>query len=636
MGTSQSIEVRELGIPVRAVFHCILHPGKDAKGRPSLLASMGQMAGGLLVLDINLEKGGCAQYECADRKAFEPTAVYRSPRDGILYMAACYTGTFHRYVPGSPAIELIGHVDPELATFPCRIDEAPDGSLFVGAYPGCCLSRYEPARNAAHSAAGGPATGQWTRYGRMDETDMYFYPLCGADGTVAGLVKMCKPHVVALDPKTLRHCAVGPVIETQERSGSIDLYKGKDGLLYIRSSEGNFRVQGLEAVKAAALPDPMPPRNTMPDGATVEFADQSTFDFRKVRLTPPKGPPRILSLDWRGAGTDIFLIHHGPDGRLYGSSILPERLFSCRPDGSDMLDHGQCSVSGGEAYSMGNLDGKLYIASYPSARLTIYDPKKPYKFGTEPGSNPRDVGVADPVACRPRAMLAGPAGKVWIGAVPDYGMWGGTLSAYDPKTETFTSHRHLIKDCNVVALAWLPKRERILVGTTVHGGSGTQPRADRCAFVWWDPRRDQADGIETFGIHDLHGIMDIVRVDDRHVYAVVVRHAPDPPPGASEHTAELALIDLDERRVIDRSRFGGEFGWPLEVALQKGPDGAWYGATKVSLYRITPGTAQRAILWRCGMEESDQQVSVGGPIVGHTYYFASAHRLRAIEIPEGV
>ncbi|MBI2440003.1 MAG: hypothetical protein HYV35_01380 [Lentisphaerae bacterium] len=626
MSTRWSLAVRELGIPVRAVFACILHPGKDAQGRPSLLASMGQMAGGLLVLDINLEKGGCVQYECADRKAFEPVASYRSARDGVLYMGACYTGTFHRYVPGSNTIEDIGHVDPELATFPCRIDEAPDGSLFVGAYPGCCLSRYEPA------------TGQWTRYGRMDETDMYFYPLCSADGTVAGLVKMCKPHVVALDPKTRTHRTVGPVIETQERSGSIDLYKGKDGLLYIRSSEGDFRVQGLEAVKVAALPEPMPPRNTMSDGATVEFADRSTSDFRKVRLTPPKGkgPPRILSLDWQGAGTDIFLIHHGPDGRLYGSSILPERLFSCRPDGSDMIDHGQCSVSSGEAYSMANLDGKLYIASYPGARLSVYDPKEPYKFGTDPGSNPRDVGAADPVACRPRAMLAGPAGKVWIGAVPDYGMWGGTLSAYDPQTGTFTSHRHLVKNCSVVALAWLPKRERILVGTTVEAGTGTQPRADKCAFVWWDPRRDQADGIETFGIHDLRGIMDIVRVDDRYVYAVVERLAAESPSSALVPTAELVLIDLDERRVSDRSRFGGEFGWPLEVALRKGPDGAWYGATKISVYRITPGTAQRTILWRCGMEEHDQHVSVGGPVIGRTYYFASAHRLRAIEIPEDI
>src|SRR5690606_22164351 len=116
-------------------------------------------------------------------------------------------------------------------------------------------------------------------------------------------------------------------------------------------------------------------------------------------------------------------------------------LFSLKPDGSDIINHGQCSLSGGEAYSMANMEGLLYIASYPAARVSIYDPAKPYRFGADEDANPRDIGRCDNVAYRPRASIAGPAGKVWIASVPDYGMWGGTLAAYDPQTQTFASAR---------------------------------------------------------------------------------------------------------------------------------------------------------------------------------------------------
>lgn len=616
MSSTARPELRDLGVPVRAVFHCIPHPGRDAAGGPSLLITMGQHAGGFLVLDVDVRTGRCIQHECRFPGAFEASASFRSARTGLLYAGSCYSGQLHRFAPGAEGVEDLGAVDAELANFPCSIDEAPDGAIYVGAYPGCCLSRLDPA------------TGAWTRFGRMDPTDMYFYPRCGADGTVAGLVRMCRPHVVALDPRTGERQAVGPVVDTQEQSGrTVELFKGRDGLLYIRSSEGGFRVRGLEAVPVAELPEPMPPA-TLPDGATAEFADAASFDFRRIRVRPPAGAPREIELTWKGAGTDIFLIHEGPDGRVYGSSILPERLFSCRPDGTDMTDHGQCSGSGGEAYSMANLDGRLYIASYPGARLSIYDPRKPYRFGTGPEANPRDIGRPDSVSYRPRAMVAGPAGKVWIGSIPDYGMWGGTLASYDTAAGAFASHRHLIPDCNVTALAWLPDRGRLLVGTAIEGGSGTQPRARTAGLVYWDPARDEADGeAGSFGLERLHGVMDLLSAGPGRAYAVVVLWD-----GTGEPAAELVLLDTEARRVVDRSPFGGESGWPLEVALRPGPGGRVYGMTRTQIYRVEPGTARREALWSTTVAHAAEHLSVSGPIVGHTYLLARRHRLLAFDL----
>ena len=61
----------------------------------------------------------------------------------------------------------------------------------------------------------------------------------------------------------------------------------------------------------------------------------------------------------------------------------------------------------------------------------------------EADSNPRDLGRLEEVSYRPRAMVTGPMGRVWIASVPDYGLWGGPLSWFDPGTEAFGTYRDI-------------------------------------------------------------------------------------------------------------------------------------------------------------------------------------------------
>lgn len=612
---------RELGIPVKSLNWVRLFPGCRRDGTPLVLAAMGQDAGGFFVCDIDLTTGHCHQYPGRVANAAFPTAAVQDPDFGILYVGSAYAGHLHRFdpnpLPHLRKLEDLGPIDADLAQFPCGLDLAPDGSLWVGAYPGCCLCRYQPA------------TGEWTRWGRMDPTDMYFYPLCGRDGTVAGLVKVCRMRVVAIDPRTGQKADVGPVIDKQsDPAGKIHFFKGADGLLYIESSQGNFRVQGLQALPVNTLPPPGPVA-TLPDGAQVAFQDAKQFQYRKLEIKAPGGAVKTLDLDWEGAGTNIFIVHAGPDGRVYGSSILPEHLFSCRPDGSDMRDHGQCSVSGGEAYSLANLNGKIYIASYPAARFSIYDPDKPYRFGTEREANPRDLGSPDPVSYRPRAMIAGPAGKVWIGCIPDYGTWGGTLVHFDPATEKFAVHRHLIENCNVVSLAWDEERDWLVVGTSIEGGSGTQPKAAEAGFVIWDVRADRALRVTTFGERFIHGIPDLLYAGAGRLYAVVVYSRP----GEKKFVAELVLIDLPGDRVISRSPFG-EDGWPHEVSLRRSPKGNIYGLCYPYVYRIVPGTAEREIIWSTPLDNVPDHIRAPGPIIGNRLFFGSHYRLCGLDLPE--
>ncbi len=610
----QSVAVREIGIPVRSATNVILMAGEDAGGAPCLYATMGQMAAPFFVLRIDPHTGACERFLGEHEGDDEAVWACWSERWHCLFAGVWKHGHLYRFDPRVGRLECLGRInasDDEAACFPCRIAEHPDGTLFIGSFGKCDLTRYDPA------------TGVFTNYGRMDDTDMYFYPQCGADGTVAGVVRMTRPHVVALDPATGEYRTVGPVADVQSGEGKVELITGVDGLLYITSHAGDFRVQGLEAIPVETAPAPMP-KPTLPGGATFRFADADRFAYHELEITEADGSVRVLPVDWQGEGTALFLAHAGPDGLVYGSSILPEHLFVHDPATGRLEDLGACSLSGGEAYSMGNLDGKLYIASYPQARLSVYDPSRPYRFGTDADANPRDLGRMDDVAYRPRAMVCGPAGKVWVASIPDYGMWGGTLAWYDPKTETFGSHRHVFTDSSGYSLAWLEEDDLLLAGFSVAAGSGAQPRATRAGFALWDPHRDAAVWTGDMGL-PITSVEDLCAVGDGRAYAVLLLAEDDPKP-------TLAYLDYRAKTVLATGRIEGpDFGtlfWGCRTLFRH--RNHVYGATWRGLYRARVGAADVEAVW---IAEQAEAPCGGGAVIGDTWYVPCKHRLCALELP---
>ena len=641
--------VRDLGVPVKAVNWVRLHPGRGPDGNPSLLASMGQNNGGLFVLDIDLTSGRCRQFNAPSADEQYPTASFRSPRTGALYIGANTDGHLLRYDPAHPGrgLEDLGAVDGDHFTFPTGIDEAPDGSIWVGAFPNATLSRLDPA------------TGRLTRYGSMDEVDQYLYPLCGHDGTVAALTKVVRPHLVVFDPQTGAHRSVGPVTSPEDKSEHLEFFKGIDGFLYLDTHAGKFRVRGAALEPVAFLPARMPgvdatykhgyqevlPR---PGGLTAVFADgeEGSGIFRKVllRSASPVEAPRTLDLDWRGGGSNIFLIHAGPDGLIYGSSFLPEHLFRCAPDGSAMVNLGRCSVSLGETYTIGNFsDGTMALGSYPSARISLYDPRRPYRFGTGPGANPRDIGRLDDVAIRPIAMAVVPplhAGggravpeRMWVGSAPDYGTWGGTLAWLDPATLAHASHRNLVRDCAPYSMLFLPGLRQLLVGLTVEGGTGTKPKVLHGSFVLWDPADDRPVYAGDFGVKNMPDVLGLAPAGGGLVYALLghTHYTTKFVGGAFGGPVRLALLDPAARRVIADAPLDpalGEMPEQAQFCLFEGPGGV-YGMTGRTLYRVKPGTCGTETVWRA---PAGDQLDTPGPWIGRTFLFATGWRLRALTL----
>ena len=633
----------ELGIPVRAVVAVGPFIGADVAGAPCLYTVMAQESGtgGVFVLQVDPASGACRRFDAPPGYSGARPSYWSARWRGLYLGASASQGGGHllRFDPVAARVLDLGEIMPGHAVFPVGMAEAPDGTIYIGGYGECTLTSYHPARR------------EFRQFGRMDGTDHYFYPACGADGTVAGVVRMARPHVVLVDPATGVHQAVGPVADTDRGAGFVNLAHGGDGLLYLHSHAGWWRLQGMTATPVAAPPPGGPPP-TLPDGATGQWYEDpaSTDRNRALLLTRPGAAPRVLPLDYEAGGSGIYLLRPGPNGQLYGSSALPLHFFRHDPASGRTTDFGVSSVATGQTYSMECLDGKLYACVYTHGILSVYDPARPYTFGRGGAApaglaplprqrdavrwlgwslacgqpehaNPCILGRMDGVACRPRDMVAGPAGKVWVAAVPDYGMWGGTLSWYDPRTDRFGgAHRDVIADCSPIALTYVPDTNRLVVGTCIYGGSGTRPRVERAALAIWDPDRDVAVSRTDLGLHII-GVMDLEYAGDGLAYAII--HVA---PEQGRH-AELVLFEPATGRIVARAELSAAAGWPLEVTFQR--DARYvYGATRESVYRVPLGTVAIDVLWRSAADGP----TAGGALLGPRYYFATHERLRALPV----
>ena len=287
-------------------------------------------------------------------------------------------------------------------------------------------------------------------------------------------------------------------------------------------------------------------------------------------------------------------------------SLQPQRRRTDRP--------GSVFTATGEAYSMANLDGRLYIASYPGAVLSVYDTSQGYRFGSEPGANPRDLGRIDDLSYRPRSTLAGPGDRVWTASIPDYGRWGGPLSWYDPQSGEKKAYYQICGDGSCYTLAWLQDQELIAVGTTIAGGSGTQPKVDQAVLFLWDYHREEKvwEGSLDRPISAFNSLH--VGADNR-LYGTAI----------GDQGATLFVFDPRDLSFCQASALPS--GGPLDLGLQNGPNGFIYGFTKDCIYRFTTDRLiPEEIIRRPG------EFSVAGPILGNRIYSAYNHRLLADQL----
>jgi hypothetical protein len=166
---------------------------------------------------------------------------------------------------------------------------------------------------------------------------------------------------------------------------------------------------------------------------------------------------------------------------------------------------------------------------------------------------------------------------------------------------------------------------------SIHGGSGTTPRAKSAPLVFWDPTRDTAVGEPwNCGVDEaIDGFLDLRRAPDGLLYAIV-GFADDS--RSRKYRAELLVLDPAKRRLLERDVLAEDEGWPRELSLQVGPGGALYGCTHLRIYRIAPGSTRRERLHAADPANESDFIDCPGPIIGSRLYFGWRYMLRAIDL----
>jgi len=424
-----------------------------------------------------------------------------------------------------------------------------DKKLYGCTYPQARLVRIDPD------------SGKGEDLGRMDLKEMYARGVAADDnGFVYAGIGMERQHVVAYEIATGEHRDIMP--EECGGTGFGKVWRGGDGKVYAQAGGRALRLEGWKAEIIPAKEQKSGVRLQLADGHSVNYADG------KVTLGDPKtGQMAATEVAYEGKPLDIFRVCIGPDGQLYGSTMLPIHFFRADPDSDrwERIGH----LGSGEFYSFLTYKDVLIGAAYCGlAPLMIYRPDRQFAPKTNPADNPWLINYPKQNdGWRPKAMIAGPDDKVYIGAVSGYGLLGGPLCVLDPKTGKVDQYLHLIEDQSVVALVALADG-MIVGGTTIEGGGGSHATQTEARLFLWDPAKREKV-FEAVPVAKTGSIDALAVGGDGMVYGFA---------GTS-----MFVFDPSARKIVSASAHGLGAGKVIYNAL--GPDAAG------RLYGITHGGA---------------------------------------------
>jgi hypothetical protein len=303
------------------------------------------------------------------------------------------------------------------------------------------------------------------------------------------------------------------------------------------------------------------------------------YEGPTVSVTDPKtGETQRRETGYRGKGQALFRIGLGPDGQLYGSTAMPIHFLRADPDSDQWVELGR--PGGGEFYSFVAHGDVLIGAAYSGdAPLMVYRPGQPWAPDTKPSGNPWLIHYeGENAGWRPMAMIAGPGGKVYLGAVSGYGLLGGPLCVLDPATGQVEQYLHFVPDQSVVALALLPDG-RLVGGTTIGGGGGSHATQTEAKLFLWDPEKREKL-LETVPVPGEGTITALAVGKDGMVY------------GFAGPT--LFVFDPQQRKVIDSAPHG--LGTIIYNAVVPGPEGNLYGLASNGIFTLDLATRRPRIL----------------------------------------
>jgi streptogramin lyase len=484
LGPNDRSRMTDLGIAVKAVTYAnsqaVVGPG-PGNGKPAFYTSYYNTGGAeLLAYEPAIKK--VSRYPISGASGgYGLTAGL----DGKLYIGTVGSGHLIQFDPKSEKLRDLGNAgQPTQYIWGCAT--GPDGKVFGAGYPRCIPLIYDP-RTDTLSSPGSISPKAGTDYLRYVTTDPKGRAWFGV-GTKAGIMvfdpadgsfRDILPKEFA-DQSTAYH-----LVRAGERiyvslifSGQVLVFDanscalirqippppGESTLMVsVADSAGNVYANGSpsqhlyvirpEAAKAVQIREYLGSvKAILDDRYLLAFFDND------ARILDLKTSQIVDERRWIEPfeGMAIFTLTQGPDGRIYGSTYINQHFFRYDPDANRLEDLGLIIRAGGQCDSIAcSRDGKrLWMGCYAGAYLSVYDPTRPHKLGTEPRCNPRDFGRLDPGQYRTCATVEGPDGRIYVGSIPSYNSSPtGALTIFDEKTLTKKVRTDLVPNGAVSCLA---------------------------------------------------------------------------------------------------------------------------------------------------------------------------------------
>ena len=583
-------QFEDLGVPVTKPMLMATAVGPDATGQKDLLYfDFAQSGATLFLVAVDPDTGEARQY----KSPLGPGAwaLVHGP-DEKMYLGTWESGYILKFDPKEAAkgIQVIGKPSAT-ETYIWQFAVGTDGKLYGCTYGNAKLISYDPT------------TGRMEDLGRMDDTQMYSRSVaCGRNGKIYTGIGYGRANVVVYDPVTRARKSILPEKYRVETVAS--LHQGADGNVYVQCGAQSFRVDDETLVPIEAARVVAPKGLELRDGRVVTVGNITAMQGTFVVADPKRGTQTTNTFRYRGDGAMLFTVGVGPENKIYGSTALPLELFRYDPVKKETADLGNPTTVDGELYSLLIWRGKLFVCAYPGAYLSVYDPKKPFHFGTGPGDNPRGYGNLGDGHLRPRAMILGPEDKLYIGSLPPYGQLGGAMAVFDPIAERVVeNYRHLVTNQSIVSLACDAKSGLVCGGSSIAGGGGSTPSEKEAHFFVFAPRQKRK--VFEAALAPGAGSYPAMCVADGKVFVAADR--------------SLFVFDPPSLKVTQRIALPGR---PLEISLGQHQNGLLYGLTASGVFAVDVKRGQVTLT-----AQSPVPVSCGFALTDEAVYFGSGARL---------
>lgn len=581
-----------LGIPVRVggLMGCIVGP--NGRGGEALYFNFNQAGAPLFLVQVDPDTCEARQFNSPEGPG--AWALIAGP-DGKIYLGTWDGGLVLRFDPTQPekGIEVVGKPS-QSEQYLWQYAQGKDGKLYACTYPNAKLVSYDPAN------------GKMEDLGRMHPTEMYSRSVTvGPSGKVYVGIGTTKGDLVMYDPATRTHRSILPDgLRGNPAWNTVSVTLRSDGDVYATYGTNLLRVVEDKVENVATAPDvPLP---KLRDGREVTQFGRGTFSLRDPRT----GKTVNRKFKYAGAGDGIFVVGVGPGGMIYGSTVLPLEVFRCDPKTGRTEHLG--GMPGGEVYSMIEDSGKLYLCYYGGAIMNLYDPARPeWKYGPEADCNPITFGGIGDGHLRPRAMIRGPGGMIYVGSEPPYGQLGGAMGVWDPKlNKTVENYRNIVTNQSVVSLAYEPKSGLIFGGSGNWGGGGTRPSEQEAKIFAFDPRLKRK-------------VFETALVPGESSYPAMA--AAEGKVFITTHS-QLYAFDPQTRKVIGRTPVPG---YQTQISLGQHRSGLLIGLTSKSVYAFDPVKGQMVLT-----APAPAHVGCGFALTDDAVYFGSGPTLWRYWLPK--